>query len=46
MEISAARARLNPRVLLAILVLTWAVSWPAIKIGVTTVPPIWYACFR
>jgi drug/metabolite transporter (DMT)-like permease len=46
MEISAAKARLNPRVLLAILVLTWAISWPAIKIGVTTVPPIWYACFR
>mgnify|MGYP001499091704 CR=1 FL=1 len=29
-----------------LLVLTWAISWPAIKIGVTTVPPIWYACLR
>jgi drug/metabolite transporter (DMT)-like permease len=36
----------NPRVLLALLILTWAVSWPAIKIGVTTVPPIWFACVR
>src|SRR5262245_42130047 len=36
----------NPRVLLVLLILTWAFSWPAIKIGVTTVPPIWYACFR
>src|SRR5262249_5784540 len=34
------------RVLLALLILIWAVSWPLIKVGVTTVPPIWYACFR
>lgn len=33
-------------VLLALLVLAWAASWPAIKIGVVSVPPIWYACFR
>jgi len=32
--------------LLALLVLTWGASWPAIKIGVTTVPPIWFACLR
>lgn len=32
--------------LLALLVLAWAISWPAIKVGVTTVPPVWYACFR
>src|SRR5262245_20472867 len=32
--------------LLALLILSWAVSWPLIKVGVGTVPPIWYACFR
>ena len=32
--------------LLALLVLSWAASWPAIKIGVASVPPLWYACFR
>jgi len=31
---------------LALLVAIWAVSWPVIKVGVTTVPPIWYACLR
>jgi drug/metabolite transporter (DMT)-like permease len=36
----------RPRVLLALLILSWAISWPAIKVGVATVPPIWYACFR
>jgi drug/metabolite transporter (DMT)-like permease len=34
------------RILLAGLILTWAISWPVIKVGVATVPPIWYACFR
>ena len=34
------------RILLALLILSWAISWPVIKIGVATVPPIWYACFR
>lgn len=34
------------RLLLAILVVTWAVSWPVIKVGVTAVPPIWFACLR
>lgn len=34
------------RILVALLILSWAASWPAIKIGVATVPPIWYACFR
>ena len=28
------------------LILTWAISWPVIKIGVMTVPPIWFACSR
>ena len=39
-------SRLRHRILLALLILTWAVSWPVIKVGVATVPPIWYACFR
>lgn len=34
------------RLLLALLVVIWAVSWPVIKIGVTTVSPIWYGCLR
>lgn len=33
-------------VLLALLILTWAISWPVIKIGVTTVTPIWFASLR
>src|SRR5262249_57072130 len=37
---------LRPYLLLTLLIVTWAVSWPVIKIGITTVPPIWYACFR
>lgn len=42
------RSRLERRScwLLAILVLIWGASWPVIKIGVTTVPPIWFACLR
>jgi len=36
----------RPRILLALLISSWAVSWPLIKVGVATVPPIWYACFR
>ena len=34
------------RLLLVLLVLIWAISWPVIKVGVTVVPPLWYACFR
>jgi O-acetylserine/cysteine efflux transporter len=34
------------RILLALLISSWAISWPITKIGVTTIPPIWYACFR
>ena len=29
-----------------LLVLIWAISWPVIKVGVTTVPAIWFGCFR
>jgi drug/metabolite transporter (DMT)-like permease len=34
------------RALLVLLISSWAISWPVIKVGVTTVPPIWFACFR
>jgi len=34
------------RILLVWLILSWAISWPVVKVGVATVPPIWYACFR
>ena len=36
----------RPRLLLALLIMSWAASWPVIKVGVTTVPPVWYACLR
>src|ERR1044071_10024992 len=32
--------------LLIALVLTWAVSWPVIKVGVASVPPLWFAALR
>src|SRR5882762_8445300 len=34
------------RSLLVLLVLTWAISWPVIKVGVATVSPIWFGCLR
>ncbi len=34
------------RVLLVLLISSWAISWPLVKVGVAAVPPIWYACFR
>jgi drug/metabolite transporter (DMT)-like permease len=34
------------RLLLAVLVVVWAVSWPVIKLGVATVPAIWFGCYR
>ena len=34
------------RSLLLLIILTWAISWPVIKIGVMTVPPIWFARMR
>ncbi|HZF24861.1 MAG TPA: DMT family transporter [Steroidobacteraceae bacterium] len=34
------------RGLLVLLIVTWAISWPVIKIGVADVPPLWYACLR
>jgi len=32
--------------LLGALVVIWAVSWPVIKVGGTTVPPLWFGCLR
>ena len=34
------------RLLLGVVVLVWAVSWPVIKLGVAAVPPIWFGCLR
>lgn len=34
------------RLLLVLLVLIWAVSWPVIKLGVAATPPIWFSCLR
>ena len=42
----AGAARVGPAALLALIVLVWAVSWPAIKVGVANVPPVWYGCLR
>jgi drug/metabolite transporter (DMT)-like permease len=39
-------ARLCYRGLLVLVILTWAISWPVIKVGVASVPPIWYGCLR
>lgn len=39
-------SRIYRRSLLILLVLTWAISWPVIKVGVATVPPIWFGCLR
>lgn len=38
--------RYRHRVLLALVVSSWAISWPLIKVGVAAMPPIWYACLR
>jgi drug/metabolite transporter (DMT)-like permease len=43
---SPGQSERRSRWLLLLLVLIWGVSWPVIKIGVTTVPPIWFACLR
>jgi drug/metabolite transporter (DMT)-like permease len=32
--------------LLPLLILVWGLSWPVIKVGVATVPPIWYGTLR
>jgi drug/metabolite transporter (DMT)-like permease len=34
------------RWLLALLVVIWGASWPVVKVGVTAMPPIWFASLR
>lgn len=34
------------RSLLLLLVMVWALSWPAIKVGVSAMPPVWFASLR
>jgi drug/metabolite transporter (DMT)-like permease len=34
------------RFLLLALVVTWALSWPIVKIGVSSSSPLWYAAYR
>ncbi|WP_194406346.1 DMT family transporter [Bradyrhizobium sp. CCBAU 53351] len=45
-SVRAAHPRPRDWLLLASLVLIWAVSWPVIKIGVGQISPIWYGCLR
>jgi drug/metabolite transporter (DMT)-like permease len=42
----AAPTTTRHRFLLVLLILSWAISWPVIKVGVATAPPLWYACLR
>ena len=37
---------MSPAILLGLLVVVWAASWPIIKIGLASVPPIWFAVVR
>ena len=34
------------RSLLALLIMVWGASWPAVKVGVSAMPPVWFACLR
>lgn len=34
------------RLLLAVPICAWAISWPVMKIGIAEVPPIWFGCLR
>jgi drug/metabolite transporter (DMT)-like permease len=34
------------RSLLVLLVMVWGASWPAVKVGVSAMPPVWFACLR
>jgi len=36
----------GPTILLVLLICVWGVSWPVIKIGVGSIPPIWFGCLR
>lgn len=43
---SPGRGALRPRILLLLLIVTWAVSWPVIKVGVAAGSPIWFGFWR
>src|SRR5215510_11987777 len=45
-SVEGGRIDLRNCALLALLILTWAVSWPVIKIGVREVPPLWFGVLR
>lgn len=34
------------RSLLVLLIIVWGASWPAVKVGVSAMPPVWFACLR
>jgi O-acetylserine/cysteine efflux transporter len=34
------------RSLLVLLIIVWGASWPAIKVGVSAMPPVWFASLR
>jgi len=44
--VTPSQDRLRNWMLLVLLILIWAVSWPVIKVGVAEIPPIWYGCLR
>lgn len=44
--IAPSRGGRRPGLLLGLVVVIWAVSWPVIKIGVAAVPPIWFGFMR
>lgn len=43
---AARRAALRNGALLVSLILTWAASWPVIKVGVSDIPPVWFGFLR
>jgi len=45
-SVEGGRIDLRNCALLALLILTWAVSWPVIKIGVREMPPLWFGVLR
>ena len=45
-EATPARPMARHRALLIALIVSWGISWPVLKVGIATVPPIWFACFR
>jgi drug/metabolite transporter (DMT)-like permease len=44
--VRAASPDARGRSLLVLLVMVWGASWPAVKVGVSAMPPVWFACLR